>query len=424
MPHTIHLPGTRMTTLDNGVRVVTQNVAGMQSAAIGIRIDSSTRNEQKDIGGASHFIEHLLFKGTERRSADQIMEEFDALGASANAYTSQEEVFYYASSLASTIPRTFEILADMYVNATFPPQEVEKERGVVLQEISMTHDNPSRFVYRQFHSRFWKAHPLGLCVLGTAESISDVQRDRLLAHKRSQYIANATIVSAAGNVEHDLVVELSQRLLCDLPTGTIPQTPAEPGWQPAIAEHAHNQRPMEQTQFYMGYPIPPAGNQHRHTLAVFNQILGGGMSSRLFREVRERRSLAYSVFSSMVSYSDSAGLLIFAGTNPERAQEAIDVCHGELLRFCSETVNDETLNSAKEQIRCRRLMSLDDCDVQVRRICNTTSILGTPEPLAVALEGVAAVSAEDVRSLADALFSTVAPRVESIGPGDGPGLPR
>ena len=424
MPHTIQLPGTRMTTLDNGVRVVTQNVAGMQSAAIGIRIDSSTRNEQRDIGGASHFIEHLLFKGTGKRSADRIMEEFDALGASANAYTSQEEVFYYASSLASAIPATFEILADMFVNATFPSEEVEKERGVVLQEISMTHDNPGRFVYRQFHSRFWREHPLGLSVLGTEESISAVQRDRLIEHKLSQYIANATIVSAAGNVEHDQIVEMSQRLLSSLPVGSIPLTPAEPGWQPAISEYAHNQRPMEQTQFYMGYPLPPAGNKHRHTLSVFNQILGGGMSSRLFREVRERRSLAYSVFSSMASYSDSAGLLIFAGTKPERAQEAVDVCHGELLRFCSESVNDETLDSAKEQIRCRRLMSLDDCDTQVRRISNTTSLFGEPEPMAVALEGVAAVSAEDVRSMAAELFSNVAPRVESIGPGDGPGLPR
>src|SRR5689334_8706133 len=154
------LPDTRMTTLDNGIRVVTQNVANMQSAAIGIRIDSSTRNEAADMGGASHFIEHLLFKGTERRSADRIMEEFDALGARANAYTSQEEVFYYATSLASAIPATFEILADLFVNSTLPPQEVEKERGVVLQEISMNHDNPSRFVYHQFHRGFWRAHPL------------------------------------------------------------------------------------------------------------------------------------------------------------------------------------------------------------------------------------------------------------------------
>jgi len=424
MSQNTHMPSTRMTTLANGVRVVTQKISGMQSAAIGIRIDSSTRNEHKDVGGASHFIEHLLFKGTEKRSADRIMEEFDALGAGANAYTSQEEVFYYASSLASAIPATFEILADMFVNATFPPQEVEKERGVVLQEISMVQDNPGRFVYQQFHQGFWRAHPLGLSVLGTSESISAVQRDNLLAHKLSNYISDATIVSAAGNVEHDHIVELSEKLLRDLPSGSIQQTAPQPGWRHSIAEHAHNRRSMEQTQFFMGYPLPPAGNEHRHTLAVLNQILGSGMSSRLFREVRERRSLAYSVYSSMSSYRDSAGLLIFAGTNPERAQEAINVCHGEVLRFCSELVNDETLNSAKEQIRCKRLMSLDDCDVQVRRISNTTSILGTPEPMSVVLDGIAAVSAEDVRSTAEALFANVVPRVESVGPGDGPGLPR
>lgn len=424
MPISTHLPDTRMTTLDNGIRVVTQNVAHMQSAAIGIRIDSSTRNEAADMGGASHFIEHLLFKGTERRNADRIMEEFDALGARANAYTSQEEVFYYTTSLASVIPATFEILADLFVNSILPPKEVEKERGVVLQEISMNQDNPGRFVYHQFHRGFWKSHPLGMPVLGTTESISSIRRDRLMAHKLSHYIASATIVSAAGNVEHDRIVELAERLLCGLPLGTLPVKTPEAGWRPSVAEHSHYQRPMEQTQFYMGYPIPAAGNEHRHTLAVFNQILGCGMSSRLFREVRERRSLAYSVYSSMSSYTDSGGLLIFAGTNPDRAQEAIDVCHGEMMRFCGETVGDETLNSAKEQIRSKRLMALDDCDVQVRRISNTTSILGAPEPLAASLEGIAEVSAADVRSLAQELFADVIPRVESVGPEDGPGLPR
>ncbi len=424
MSESTHLPDTRMTTLDSGIRVVTQNVASMQSAAIGIRIDSSTRNEAADLGGASHFIEHLLFKGTEQRSADRIMEEFDALGARVNAYTSQEEVFYYATSLASVVPATFEILADMFVNSTLPSDEVEKERGVVLQEISMNHDNPDRFVYRQFHSGFWKDHPLGLSVLGTAESIGSVPRDRLLAHKLAHYIASGTIVSAAGNVEHDRIVELAERLLRSLPNGTLPVRTPDAGWRPAVAEHNHHQRSMEQTQFYMGYPIPAAGSEHRHTLAVFNQILGCGMSSRLFREVRERRSLAYSVYSTMSSYTDSGGLLIFAGTKPERAQEAIDVSHGEVMRFCNEAVSDETLNNAKEQIRSKRLMALDDCDIQVRRISNTTSILGAPEQIAASLEGIAGVSAADVQSLARELFTNVIPRVESVGPGDGPGLPR
>jgi predicted Zn-dependent peptidase len=295
---------------------------------------------------------------------------------------------------------------------------------VVLQEISMNHDNPTRFVYHQFHKGFWNAHPLGLPVLGTVETISSMDRDHLMSHKLSNYVANATIVSAAGNVEHDQIVELTERLLCGLPVGNLPVIAAESGWRHSIAEQAHYQRPMEQIQFYMGYPIPPAGNEHRHELAVFNQILGCGMSSRLFREVRERRGLAYSVYSMTSSYSDTGGLLIYAGTGAESAQEAIDVCHGEIMRFCGETVSDESLESAKEQIRCMRLMALDDCDTQVRRIANGTSLLGAPEPIALSLEGVAAVSAESVRSLAKSLFSDVIPRVESVGPGDGPGLPR
>ena len=419
-----NMPKLQMTTTSNGVRVVTQKVPNMQSAAIGIRIDSSTRNEEADCAGASHFIEHLMFKGTERRTADQIMDDFNSLGARANAYTSQEEVFYYAISLASVIPPTFEILADMFLNSSFPAKEVEKERGVVLQEISMNQDTPSRFIYNQFHQGFWKGHPLGAPILGTAESIASIPRDRLLAHKLTNYVANATIVTVAGNVEHDRIVEQTDRLLRDLPTGTLPVKKPQPGWRLSIAQNAHYHRPMEQTLFYMGYPIPPAGNEHRHELAVFNQILGNGMNSRLFREVRERRSLAYTVYSMMSSYTDSAGLMIYAGTGSERAQEAIDVSHGEVMRFCDELVSDEVLAAAKEQIRCARLMAIDDCETQVRRISNTTSLLGAPEPIELSLEAIAAVSAADVRAMAQTLLSDLVPRVESVGPGDGPGLPK
>jgi len=418
------MPKLNMATLPNGVRVVTQKVPNMQSAAIGIRIDSSTRNESPDCGGASHFIEHLLFKGTPTRSADQIMDDFNSIGARANAYTSQEEVFYYAISLASVIPPTFDILADMFLNATFPAQEVEKERGVVLQEISMNSDTPSRFIYNQFHQGFWKGHPLGAPILGTAETITSIPRDRLMEYKLSNYLANATIVSVAGNVEHDRIVDQAERLFRGLPIGTLAVNKPGPGWKLGIAENVHYHRPMEQTLFYMGYPLPPAGNEHRHELAVFNQILGSGMNSRLFREVRERRSLAYTVYSMMSSYSDSAGLMIYAGTSAERAQEAIDVCHGEVMRFCEEKVSAEVLEAAKEQIRCARLMAIDDCETQVRRISNTTSLLGAPEPIGLSLEAIAAVSAEDVRAMAQTLLSNRVPRVDSVGPGDGPGLPR
>ena len=417
-------PQLRLSTLTNGVRVVTQKIQGMQSAAIGIRIDSSTRNEEPDCGGASHFIEHLLFKGTPTRSADDITDEFNSIGARANAYTSQEEVFYYGVSLASVIPATFDILADMFMNSVLPENEVEKERAVVLQEILMNQDTPSRFIYNQFHQGFWRRHPLGSPILGTAEVISTIPRDRLMEYKHAHYLANATIVSVAGNVEHDLVVEQAERLLGSLPSGNLSVKKPEDGWKISVAENAHYQRGMEQTLFYMGYPLPPAGNEHRHKLAVFNQILGSGMNSRLFREVRERRSLAYTVYSMMSSYTDSAGLMIYAGTSADRAQEAVDVCHAEVVRFCNERVTDDVLAAAKEQIRCARLMALDDCETQVRRISNTTSLLGAPEPVEKSLEAIAAVNAEEVREVAQMLFAGVVPRVESVGPGEGPGLPR
>jgi len=419
---TPRLPDVQMTTLSNGIRVVTQRVS-MQSAAIGIRIESSTRNEEPDAGGASHFIEHLLFKGTERRSADRIMDEFNALGARANAYTSQEEVLYYAICLASTIPSVFDLLADMFVNAVFPVKEVDKERGVVLQEISMNYDNPNRFVYNQFHQGYWSGHPIGSPILGTADTISTIGRDRLVAHKLEHYLANATIVSVAGNVEHAPVVELAERLLRDLPVGKVPTKRSVPGWSPSLAQKAHHSRAMEQTQFYMGYPVPPAGSEQRHALAVLNQVLGSGMNSRLFREVRERRSLAYSVYSHLQSYTDTGALLIYAATGPERAEEAVKVCHAEMMRLCDELVDEETLVAAKEQLRCARLMALDDCEIQMRRISNNTSLLGAPEPIAYSLEALDSVNAEDVQAAARRLFADVVPRVESVGPGEGPVLP-
>ncbi|HBA88813.1 MAG TPA: insulinase family protein [Geobacter sp.] len=421
---TTETPEVRLTTTSNGVRVVTQKIPNMQSAAIGIRIDSSTRNEAPDCGGASHFIEHLLFKGTPTRTADQIMDEMNSIGARANAYTSQEEVFYYAIALASIIPATYDILADMFVNAVMPEEEVEKERGVVLQEILMNQDTPSRFIYNQFHQGFWNGHPLGNPILGIADTISSITRDRLMEHKQAHYLANATIVSVAGNIEHEQAVEQTERVLGALRAGTLPVNKPEPDWRIPVAQNAHYTRPMEQTLFYMGYPIPPAGNEHRHKLSVFNQILGSGMTSRLFREVRERRSLAYTVYSMMSSYTDSAGLLIYAGTSADRAQEAIDVSHAEVMRFRTETVTDDVLAAAKEQIRCARLMALDDCETQVRRISNTTSLLGFPETVGASLEAIAAVTADDVRDMAELLFANAVPHVESVGPGDGPGLPR
>ncbi len=416
MYHQNNLPRPRMTTLSSGIRVVTQSVPAMQSASIGIRVNSSTRDEPSDLAGASHFIEHLLFKGTTRQTADQIMEKFDAIGAKVNAYTSQEEVFYFATSLASAVPDTYALLADMFTDSILPPEEVEKERGVILQEIAMNYDNPGRHLYHQFHRGFWNGHPLGSPVLGTSDSISSIHRDRLLAHIRSRYSASATIVSAAGNIDHDQLVKLSEQLLCTLPTTTTAASTIPEPWSHGGGSWNHHQRPMEQTQFYLGYPIPAAGSTHRHTLAVLNQILGSGMASRLFREVRERRSLAYSVYSSMASYSDSGCLVIFAGTKPVNAREASEICQREVKRFCSETVTEEVLCSAKQQIQSKRLMSLDDCELQVRRIAGSASIFAEPEPIEDSLREIAEVTASDIQQLAVELFETTEPRIESIGP--------
>src|ERR1035438_1497641 len=278
------------TILNNGVRVVTQRVEHMHTVSIGIWVANGTRHESPEHNGIAHFIEHLLFKGTARRSARQISMEIDSMGGVLNAFTGHEYVCYYAKVLAKFLPRTVDLLTDIFLHSTFPAEEIERERKVILQEIKMRDDSPDDFIHDQFHQRFWNGHPLGLSIPGSVETVSALTRDQIIDYKQSRYRPKDIIVSAAGNIRHDELVGLAEAafsaVTSDWSSLSQPMV-SHSGMQVNLSE-----RHVRQVVSCMGTRGLSQDHPDRFALFLLNTIMGGGMSSRLFQEVREKRGLA------------------------------------------------------------------------------------------------------------------------------------
>ncbi|GFO70749.1 peptidase M16 [Geomonas limicola] len=412
-----NLPKIHQSELANGTRIITQPTPGLQGAAIAIHVLSGSRDEDPRIGGASHFIEHLLFKGTKKRSSYQITTELDAIGAQPNACTSQEGVTYYLKALSSDLPQAFDVLSDMFLNSNFPEKEIEMERGVVLEEIKRAEDNPDRFLHNRFASGFWAGHPLGRPVLGTPEVIGSITREQLMQHMQQRYVPKSTVVAAAGNIEHDNIVSLIESYLGSTAAREpAPKPPLPAPAQVGVGCARHNMRDMQQVQFYLGYPSLPPTDSRYWSMQLLRLVLGGGMSSRLFREVREERGLAYSVGAYLLEYSDRPAFVVVAGCNSSRAQEAIDVCHREVLKLAKEKLTSLSLDDAKRQARGKLLLSLDDPADWLIPLAKEVGYFGRARTMAEELEQLEAVSPESIVALAEELFTPQLPRLESIGP--------
>jgi predicted Zn-dependent peptidase len=412
-----NLPQVHQSELANGTRIITQPTPGLQGAAIAIHVLSGSRDEDPSIGGASHFIEHLLFKGTEKRSSYQITTELDSLGAQPNACTSQEGVTYYLKSLSSDLPQAFDVLSDMFLNSNFPEKEIEMERGVVLEEIKRADDNPDRFLHNRFASGFWAGHPLGRPVLGTPEVISQITREQLMQHQRQRYVPKSTVVAAAGQIDHDSIVALVDSYLGSRPSlEPAPKPTPAAGAEPGLSFARHNQRDMQQVQFYLGYPSLLPTDPRYWSMQVLRLVLGGGMSSRLFREVREERGLAYSVGAYLLEYSDRPAFVVVAGCNSARAQEAIDVCHKEVLKIAREKLTSQALDDAKRQARGKLLLSLDDPADWLIPLAKEVGYFGKARTMAEELQLLDAVTPESIAAVGEEVFTSKLPRLESIGP--------
>ena len=408
----IHMITT--TRLDNGVRIITHSLPHMHTVSTGIWVAGGARQEPADVNGIAHFIEHLLFKGTKRRSSRQISLEMDSMGGVLNAFTGHEYVCYYGKVLASFLPRAADLLSDIFLNSVFPHEEIERERKVVLQEIKMHDDDPEQYIHERFHRNFWSGSSLGAPILGTEETVAGMSRDAIVAYKHNRYTPSNIVISAAGRVEHNQVVDLFSDAFGAMEDGRTGSSGELPVTAPGRQVN-QTVRDLEQSLVCMGTAGLAQGDPRRFALYLLSTVLGGGMSSRLFQEIREKRGLAYSVYSYVISHADSGAMVIYSGTGPEQCRQVIDLVCAEIGRIKRESVPADELNSAREQLKGKLMMTLESTDSLMTRLAKDELYLGRSQPLEDVLAGFDAVTPDDIRDLAGTLFDGSRLNLELMG---------
>lgn len=401
----------RRTVLPSGVRILSEQVPGSQSATVGFWVAVGSRDEQPITYGSTHFLEHLLFKGTSTRTALDIAVSFDAVGGEHNALTAKEYTCYYAKVRDLDLPMAVTVLADMFTSSLLEPEEFESERGVILEELAMADDDPSDVVSERLFEAVFGAHPLGRPIGGNVASISAVTREAVWEHYRANYRPQDLVISVAGAVEHDALVGW---VVAALETAgwnlALPATPVarrdptgdliERGSPLVVLD-----RPLEQANLLLGVAGIAASDERRPALTVLNSVLGGGMSSRLFQEIREKRGLAYSVYSFAASYADAGLVGLYAGCSPKRAPQVAGLMLDEFRRIADSGITDEELGRARGQLGGASALALEDSDTRMSRLGRAELTMGEFADLDETLRRLAAVSAGDVRELAAELAS-------------------
>lgn len=399
--------------MDNGIRVVTEFIPHVRSVALGFWFGVGARHEDARTNGLSHLIEHLMFKGTEQRSARQIAEQFDSTGGQLNAYTSKEYTCYYARVLDRHLPMATEVLCDMVLHSKFAVEDLEKEKGVVLEEIKMYEDSPDEMVHDLFTQAILDGHPLGRNILGTADTVSGFTRDDLLAYLRSHYTPDNLVVAAAGHAEHDEVVAEVERHFRGL-QGRRPEQ-REPRWA-ASPRPVLRSKDTEQVHLCLGVEGLKRNDPRKYSLFTLDVILGGGMSSRLFQELREERGLVYSTYSYHVCYQETGLFAIYAGMSPRNADQVVALVREQFERVVAEGVAEEELQRAKEQLKGSLVLSLESTASRMSRIAKSELFYeryDTPDELVAKVD---AVTAQDVNELARRLLADDRVTLAAIGP--------
>jgi predicted Zn-dependent peptidase len=411
---------TTSTILDNGVRVITEHVEHMHTVSIGIWVANASRHESPEYNGVAHFIEHLLFKGTERRTARQISLEIDSMGGILNAFTSHEYVCYYAKVLAKFLPQVTDLLTDIFLHSTFPTDEIERERKVILQEIKMRDDSPEEAIHDRFHQSFWNGHALGNSILGTEGTIGGLSRDMIVAYKLSHYRPADIIISAAGNVSHETLVSLVR---AEFSAISSKWKPDGVDFRPIGGRRLNlSERDLEQTLICIGTRALQQDHPDRYAMHLLTTILGGGMSSRLFQEVREKKGLAYSVYAYVISHADSGALVVYSGTEQKHCREVLDIALAEMVKLKHESVSQAELDSAREQLKGKLLMSLESSDSLMTRLAKNIIYLGRHQPVENILEGFDSVNIQNIKAIAGKLFDGECLNLEVMGKVGGLGI--
>lgn len=400
-------------TLPGGLRVVVEEIPHVRSASIGVWVGAGSRFETLGEAGVSHFIEHLLFKGTERRTAKQIAEEMDALGGSLNAFTAKEQTCFYTKVLDEHVGDALDLLSDMVLHSVFDDTELEKEKGVILEEIKMYEDTPDELVHDLLAEQAWLGHPLGRVIIGTAPVVETLDRSRVLDYFGRFYRAGNVVVAVAGNVRADEVVGAVARAFAALPEGRVNR-----GGTPARVHTGRELRPKdsEQVHFCLGLPGVPQDHDEMYPLHVLNAILGGGSSSRLFQEIREERGLAYSVYSYLSLYRDSGLLTVYAGSSPEAAPEVLQLTMDELERLGHGAATEEEVERAKNQMKGQLVLGLESTSNRMTRLGRSLLSRGRVQTVDEVMAKVTSVTLASVNELAERLLDSQGVALAAIGP--------
>jgi predicted Zn-dependent peptidase len=400
----------RVTVLPNGMRVLTDRMDSVETVSLGVWVDVGTRHEPSEINGVAHLLEHMAFKGTERRSALDIAAEIEAVGGHLNAYTSREHTAYYAKVLKGNLSLAIDILADILQRSVFDPKELERERAVILQEIGQANDTPDDIIFDLFQERAFPDQAMGRPVLGRAEIIRGIGRDTVAGYMRRHYAARGMLLVAAGNVDHDALVRLAEPAFARLPHERATRSESAR----YVGGEMRQERALEQVHVVLGFPGFPFGDSDYYAASVVSSALGGGMSSRLFQEIREKRGLVYAIYSFTHAYSDSGLFGVYAGTGAEEVEELMPVLCGEIRNLVAGLAPAE-LERARAQLKAGLLMSLESTTARCEQQAAHMLVFGRPLDLDEMVSRIDAVDAAAVTRVARRLHAAP-PTLAALGP--------
>lgn len=403
----------RRQVLPNGLTIITEQMQHIRSASIGIWLQTGSRDEDPAWNGISHFIEHMLFKGTEHRSAEEIARQVDSIGGNMDAFTAKECICFNVKVLDEHLPVALEILSDLVLHPVFDPNDITRERGVILEEIKMDEDNPDYLVHEIFTQNFWKDHPLGKPILGTKETVKKFERHAVLDAYSHRFAPGNIIVSAAGNLDHDRFVALVTKHFEQM-------KPRKNGFHSPVPKIVskitlRNKKALEQVQLCIGVPSHPIAHEKRHAGYILNTLLGGGMSSRLFQNIRERQGLVYSIYSDLNPYRDTGCLAVYAGTSRESASKVVQSVVSEFHKLKAEPVPAEELRRSKDQLKGSLMLSLESSSARMSNLARQEMYFDRFYDLDELIEKIEAVTVEDLTSLANEFFSTESVAVTILG---------
>ena len=405
----------RRQKLPNGLTVITEQMQHIRSASIGVWLQTGSRDEDAEWNGISHFIEHMVFKGTKHRTAEEIARQVDSIGGNMDAFTAKECICFNVKVLDEHVPTALDIVSDLVLNPVFDAADIARERGVIMEEIKMDEDNPDYLVHEIFTQNFWKDHPLGKPILGTKETVKRFERPSVVDAYDHRFSPGNIIVSAAGNLDHDRFVELVTghfEHMKPLKNGNGFHSSAPKIFSRIILR---NKKALEQVQLCLGVPAHPIAHEKRHAGYVLNTLLGGGMSSRLFQNIRERQGLVYSIYSDLNPYRDTGCLAVYAGTSLASASKVVQSVVSEFRKLKSEPVPEEELRRAKAQLKGSLMLSLESSTARMSNLARQEMYFDRFYDLDELIEKIEAVTAEDLTGLANEFFKTESVALTALG---------